>query len=208
MVSLGENILAVLQRKLPPKCKDPGTFTIPCTIGNTKFERAMLDLGASIKIMPYSIYASLYLGPLEETGIILQLANRSNAQSKGVINDVLVQVKELVFLADFYILEMEKETSPNPIPILLGRPFLKTARQKIDVHDGTLTMEFDGEVIRFNIFETMRHPSDVHSVFVVDVIESLVQQMFELTDKDGLKVALNMHPRRNELETSLVDFQL
>lgn len=72
------------------------------------------------------------------------------------MEDVLVQINELVFPADFYILEMEDELSPNPTPILLGRPFLKTARTKIDVHDGTLTMEFDGEVIRFNIFQAMR----------------------------------------------------
>lgn len=82
-VSVGENVSAVLQRKLPPKCKDPGIFTIPCTIGNTRFERCMLDLGASINVMPYSIYNSLNLDPMEETGIIIQLADRSNAYSKG-----------------------------------------------------------------------------------------------------------------------------
>ena len=59
---MGENVSAVLQKKLPPKCKDPGMFTIPCKILNNRFERAMLDLGASINVMPYSIYASLNLG--------------------------------------------------------------------------------------------------------------------------------------------------
>ena len=67
----------------------------------------MLDLGASINVMPYSIYNSLNLGPMEETGIIIQLADRSNAYPKGVMEDVLVQVNELVFPADFYILEMD-----------------------------------------------------------------------------------------------------
>ena len=190
-VSVGENVSAVLQRKLPPKCKDPGTFTIPCTIGNTRFERCMLDLGASINVMPYSIYNSLNLGPMEETGIIIQLADRSNAYPKGVMEDVLVQVNELVFPADFYILEMEDELSPNPTPILLGRPFLKTARTKIDVHDGTLTMEFDGEVIRFNIFEAMRYPSDVHSVFAMDDINTLVQDFFELSGNDSFEIAIS-----------------
>ena len=64
---------AILQKKLPPQCKDPGMFTIPCKIGNTRFEHAMLDLGAFINVMPYSIYASLNLGPLEETGVILSV---------------------------------------------------------------------------------------------------------------------------------------
>ena len=65
ILSVGENVSAIIQRKLPQKCKDPGTFTIPCIIGNQRIERAMLDLGASINVMPYSMYASLKLGPLK-----------------------------------------------------------------------------------------------------------------------------------------------
>ncbi|XP_070682432.1 uncharacterized protein [Malus domestica] len=107
VVKVSENISAVLQRKLPTKCKDPGSFTIPCVIGNNKFEHAMLDLGASINVMPYSIYASMNLGELKNDGVIIQLANRSNAYPKGVLEDVLVQVNDLVFPADFYVLEME-----------------------------------------------------------------------------------------------------
>lgn len=68
-VNVGKNVLEIIQRKLPTKCKDPGMFTIPCTIGNVRFEKAMLDSGASINIMSYSIYAYLKLGPLNETGI-------------------------------------------------------------------------------------------------------------------------------------------
>ena len=79
VVHVSENVSAILQRKLPPKCKDPGSFTIPCVIGNTKFEHAMLDLGASINVMPYSVYASMNLGELKNDGVIIQLADRSNA---------------------------------------------------------------------------------------------------------------------------------
>lgn len=170
-VSVGENVSAVLQRKLPPTCKDPGMFTIPCRIGNTRFDRAMLDLGASINVMPRSVYASLNLGSLKNTGVNIQLADRTNAYPEGVIEDVLVQVNELIFPADFYIVDMDDDTSPNPAHILLGRPFLKTARTMIDVHNGTLTMEFDGEKIQFNIYEAMRYPSDINSVFAADVID-------------------------------------
>ncbi|XP_031270531.1 uncharacterized protein LOC116128914 [Pistacia vera] len=154
-IIMGENVSAVFQRKLPPKCKDPGMFTIPCKIGNTRIERAMVDLGASINVMPRSIYVSLNLGPVKDTGVIIQLADRTNAYPEGVVEDVLVQVNELVFPTDFYILDMDDSSSPDPAPILLGRPFLNTARTKIDVHDGTLTMEFNGEVIRFNIYDVM-----------------------------------------------------
>ena len=77
------------------------TFTIPCIIGNQRIERAMFDLGTSINVMPYSIYASLNLGPLKQTGVIIQLADRSNEYLEVAIEDVLVKVNELIFLADF-----------------------------------------------------------------------------------------------------------
>ncbi|XP_062086205.1 uncharacterized protein LOC133792316 [Humulus lupulus] len=189
-VSVGQNVSAVLQKKLPPKCKDPDIFTIPCTIGNKRIERCMLDLGASMNVMSYSIYASLNLGPLEETGVIIQLADRSNAYPRGVVEDVLVKVNELVFLADFYILDMEDDSISCSTPVLLGRPFLKTARTKIDVHKGTLTMEFDGEVIRFNIFEAMRYPSDVHSFSSIDILDSLSQRILDSHGDDGLDIVL------------------
>ncbi|KAM2188226.1 hypothetical protein ACFX1R_031797 [Malus domestica] len=71
VVKVDENVSAILQRKLPPKCKDPGSFTIPCVIGKTRFESTMLDLGASINVMPYSIYASMNLGELKNDGVII-----------------------------------------------------------------------------------------------------------------------------------------
>ncbi|KAM1912167.1 hypothetical protein ACFX14_000257 [Malus domestica] len=126
VVHVSENVSAMLQRKLPPKCKDPGSFTIPCVIGNTRFDHAMLDLGASINVMPFSIYASMNLGKLKNDGVIIQLADRSNAYPKGVLEDVLVQVDHLIFPADFYVLDMEDSTHSPPSPLLLGRPFMKT----------------------------------------------------------------------------------
>ncbi|KAM2141366.1 hypothetical protein ACFX1Q_007649 [Malus domestica] len=119
VVHVNENVSVMLQRKLPPKCKDPGSFTIPCIIGNTRFEHVMLDLGASINVMPYSVYASMNLGEFKHDGVIIQLANRSNAYPKGVLEDVLVQVDHLIFPADFYVLDMEDATHSLPSSILL-----------------------------------------------------------------------------------------
>ncbi|KAL0401912.1 UNVERIFIED_CONTAM: hypothetical protein Slati_4221100 [Sesamum latifolium] len=76
-VSMGENVSSILQSKLPPKCKDPGTFSIPCQIGNIRIQNAICDLGASINVMPLAIYESLNIGPLKEMGVVLQLADRS-----------------------------------------------------------------------------------------------------------------------------------
>ncbi|CAN6559826.1 unnamed protein product [Malus baccata var. baccata] len=155
-VALSEEASAVLQRKLPPKLKDAGSFTIPCVIGGKEFGRALCDLGASINLMPYSVYESLNLGELKETKVIIQLADRSNRYPKGLLEDVLVQVNELIFPADFFVLEMEHDPMPTALPLILGRPFLRTARTKIDVYDGTLTMEIDGEIVKFRIFDAMR----------------------------------------------------
>ncbi|XP_070664544.1 uncharacterized protein [Malus domestica] len=187
VVKVSENVSAILQRKLPPKCKDPGSFTISCVIGNNRFEHAMLDLGASINAMPYSIYASMNLGELKKDGVIIQLADRSNVYPKGVLEDVLVQVNQLIFPADFYVLDMEDLDHSPTLPILLGRPFMKTARTKIDVYNGTLTMEFDGEVIKFNISETMKFPNDDHSCFAIDIVDSLAQGYFDDLKDDALE---------------------
>ncbi|CAN6697891.1 unnamed protein product [Malus baccata var. baccata] len=187
VVKVGENVSAILQRKLPPKCKDPGSFTIPCVIGNTRFESAMLDLGASINVMPYSIYASMNLGALKNDGVIIQLADRSNAYPKGVLEDVLVQVNHLVFPADFYVLEMDESDHAPSLPILLGRPFMKTARTKIDVYSGTLSMEFDGEVVNFNLSDSIKYPSEDHSCFSIDIIDSLAQGYLDDLNDDVLE---------------------
>ena len=184
---MGENISTILQHKLPPKCKDPGMFTIPCKIGNTRFECAMCDLGASINVMPKSIFDTIHIGELKTTRVIIQLA------PDGVIEDVLVQVDGLLFPADFYVLDMGNRSSTNSVPILLGRPFLKIARTKIDVHEGALTMEFDGQVIKFSILDAMKYPDNCHPLYVVDVVDPIVQDIFDFSFTDGLKIALEKH---------------
>ncbi|CAN6685855.1 unnamed protein product [Malus baccata var. baccata] len=202
VVKVGENVAAILQRKLPPKCKDPGSFTIPWVIGNTRFESAMLDLGASINVMPYSIYASMNLGALKNDGVIIQLADRSNVYPKGVLEDVLVQVNHLVFPADFYVLEMDESDHGLALPILLGRPFMKTARTKIDVYSGTLSMEFDGEVVNFNLSDSIKYPSEDHSCFSIDIIDSLAQGYLDDLNDDVLEKVIT---RGMELKTKGAD---
>ncbi|KAJ9186920.1 hypothetical protein P3X46_002437 [Hevea brasiliensis] len=152
----------------------------------------MADLGASINVMSNSIFQTLNLGPLKETSVIIKLANHSNVYPLGVVEDVLVQVGELIFPADFYILDMEDSvpTSKSAL-ILFERPFLKTAKTKIDVDDGTLTMEFDGETVKFNIFDAMKYPADDHSVFSIDVVDTIVQDVFDLSMEDELEVVIS-----------------
>ncbi|XP_074313891.1 uncharacterized protein LOC141649090 [Silene latifolia] len=130
-VKVNEHVSAMFQRKLPTKCSDPGMFTIPCIIGNTKIKKAMLDLGGSINVMPYSLYQFMKLGPLHDTSVVIQLADRLNVYPKGIIEDVLVLVDNLIFPAGFYVLDMEHDK--HAAHIMLGWPFLKTASTTIDV---------------------------------------------------------------------------
>ncbi|XP_022024088.1 uncharacterized protein LOC110924382 [Helianthus annuus] len=129
-IKVSENISAVLQKRLPPKCKDPGVFTVPCKLGNITVPRAMLDLGASINVLPYSIFKTFNVGPLKRTGVVIQLADRSIVRPKGVLEDILVQVNELVFPAHFYVLDMEDDDTPHSSSILLGRPFFENRKNK------------------------------------------------------------------------------
>ncbi|CAM8962665.1 unnamed protein product [Rhodiola kirilowii] len=174
---MSRNVSAVIQRKVPPKCGDPGTYTIPCTIGNIRIENCMLDLGASINVLPYSIYYFLRIGPLEPAGLTIQLVDRSCKQPEGKIKDVLVQVGELVFPADFYVLKMESSGPTYHAPILLGRPFLKTSKMKIDCDSGTLSMEVEGEVFSFDNFRAMKHPMEYEAVHALDTLDDLVQEV-------------------------------
>ncbi|KAL5572989.1 hypothetical protein UlMin_022586 [Ulmus minor] len=122
-VMLTEECSAILQRKLPQKLKDPGSFPIPCTIGDFEFDKVLCDLGASINLMPLSIFRKLGLGEVKPTTVTLQLADRSIKHPRGIIEDVLVKVDKFIFPADFIVLDMEED---REVPLILGRPFLAT----------------------------------------------------------------------------------
>ena len=136
-VALSEECSAILQKKLPPKLKDPGSFTIPCAIGDAVFEKALCDLGVSSNLMPMLIFKKLNLGEACLTTVTLQLANRSLTHPCSIIEDVLVKVDKFIFLADFIILDMEED---KEVPIILGRPFLAIGRALIDVQKGELRL--------------------------------------------------------------------
>ena len=109
VVNLIATCRAVIQRSLQVKMKDPGSFTIPCTIGKYEFKKAICDSGANINLMPLSVVKRLSLGELTPTIIILQMADRSMAQPEGVLEDVLVKVGKFIFLMDFVVMKMEED---------------------------------------------------------------------------------------------------
>ncbi|XP_061373995.1 uncharacterized protein LOC133316280 [Gastrolobium bilobum] len=121
---------AIIQKKLPPELKESGSFSISIEIGNIDVGKSLCDLGASINLMPLSICKALGIHELKPTKVSLQLAERSIRRPDRIFEDVLVKIDKFIFPADFTILDMEEDAE---IPLLLGRPFLATARAIIDV---------------------------------------------------------------------------
>ncbi|XP_024164090.1 uncharacterized protein LOC112171087 [Rosa chinensis] len=114
--------MCFLERRLPPKLGDPGFFTVPCTIRLRNFDKALLDLGASINPMPYEVYKTLTLEDIKPVKIRLQMADRSVVYPRGVVEDVLVKIDEILVPADFVVLDMEPlSNDSDELPIILGR---------------------------------------------------------------------------------------
>ncbi|XP_017420343.1 uncharacterized protein LOC108330370 [Vigna angularis] len=116
------NCSAIIQKLLPPKLKDPGSFTIPCTIGNISVGKAIIDLGASINLMPLSMFEKVEGLELKPTRMTLQLAHRSLKYPYGVAKDVIMKVDKFMFPVDFVIMEMEEDVN---VPLILGRHFMR-----------------------------------------------------------------------------------
>ena len=132
-VFLTGQVSAIIQSKNPVKYKDPGSLTISVNIGGTCIEKSFLDLGASVNLLPYSVYKQLGFGELKPTNITLSLADRSVKIPKGIVEDVLVKVDKFYYPVDFVVLDTEPiENGPNHVPIILGRPFLATSNAIIN----------------------------------------------------------------------------
>ena len=148
---LTEQVSAIIQSKNPVKYKDPGSSTISVNIGGTC--KALLDLGASVNLLPYSVYKQLGLGELKPTNITLSLADQSVKIPKGIVEDVLVKVDKFYYPVDFVVLDTEPIASgPNHVPIILGRPILATANAIINCRNGVMQLTFGNMTLELNIF--------------------------------------------------------
>ncbi|XP_021865769.2 uncharacterized protein [Spinacia oleracea] len=152
-VALTEECSAMLQNKSPPKLKDPGSFSIPCHIGALFIDKALCDLGASVSVIPLSIYKKLNMGELKCTTITLQMADHSIKYPLGVLEDVPVRVGKFYIPVDFVVLDIAED---NQIPIILGRPFLHTAGAVIDVKKGKLTLTVGDDKVAFSLSHEMK----------------------------------------------------
>ena len=154
VVNLTATCSAVIKKNLPEKMKDPGSFTIPCIIGEFEFQKALCDSGANINLMPLSVARKLSLGELTPTTVTLQMADRTMEKPEGVIEAVLVKVGKFIFPVDFIILDMEEDSQ---VPLLLGRLFLATGAALIDMQKGVLTLKVREEAADFNLPQSLKN---------------------------------------------------
>nr|GFD20806.1 reverse transcriptase domain-containing protein [Tanacetum cinerariifolium] len=137
---LNENCSAVVLKKLPEKLGDPGRFLIPCDFTGFDNCLAIADLGASINLMPLSIWK-----------MVLELADRTISKPTGVAENVFVKIGKFYFLADFIILDFVADLR---VPLILGRPLLSTAHALIDVYEGEISLRHDDQSLTLKCGDT------------------------------------------------------
>lgn len=181
-IFLTKQVSVIIQNNAIPKYKDPDSPTISCVIGNFRVEQALLNLGVSMNLLPYSVYEQLGLGELKPTTITLQLVDHSVQISRGVVEDVLVQVDKFCFPVNFIVLDTHHVLNvSSQIPVILGSPFLPTSNALINCRSGVPKLSFGNMILELNIFNIYKQPRDDDEVQEVNLIETLVQNQFNLS---------------------------
>nr|GFD06914.1 reverse transcriptase domain-containing protein [Tanacetum cinerariifolium] len=173
---MNEHCSAVILNKLPRKLGDPGKFLIPCEFPGMDECLALADLGASINLMPLSVWEGLSVPELTPTCMTLKLANRLVSKPIGIAKDISFKVGVFHFPADFVVVDFE----PDPrVPLILERCFLKTSRALIDVHKGELTLRIGNEAITYNLDQAVRYSANYNQMTAskIDVVEEYSQEV-------------------------------
>nr|GEZ13048.1 reverse transcriptase domain-containing protein [Tanacetum cinerariifolium] len=200
---LNEHCSTVLLKKFPKKLGDPGKFLIPCDFPGMAEFLALADLGASINLMPLSVWNKLYLSDFSPTYMTLELVDRSISHPVGVFEDVFIKVGTFHFPADFVVVEFDADPR---VPLILWRSFLKTERALVDVLKGKLTLRVGKEAITFNLDQTSRYSSNYNDMAAnrIDVIDMACEDDFILEEVDAF-LALEDDPTSLEVDQSYVD---
>ncbi|XP_038891580.1 uncharacterized protein LOC120080969 [Benincasa hispida] len=209
VITLTQECNALVSNSLTKKQKDPGSFTVPCLIRGLDVEHALCNLGASINLMPLSIFKKLGISEAQHTSITLQLADRTIKYLEGKIEDVLVKVDNFIFPVDFIILDYEVD---KEIPIILGHLFLTAGKVLINVHKRELTMRVDNQEVKFNVLNALKFPdSEECQLNSIELpVEEVTQVCEVLTLEESMKepepLSLSeqqMKPTRPSLEEPL-----
>ena len=199
---LTEQVSAIIQSKTPVKYKDPGSPTISVNIGGTCIDKALLDFGAIVNLLPYSVYKQLGLGELKPTNITLSLVDQSVKIPKGIVEDVLVKVDKLYYPMDFVVLDTEPIASgPNHVPIILGRQFLATSNAIINCRNAVMQLTFGNMTLELNIF----HLNNKHKLMEDD--KQGTDEVYSIVQNAGKPKALNLQAELVDQDEA-VDWEL
>ncbi|XP_010549179.1 PREDICTED: uncharacterized protein LOC104820434 [Tarenaya hassleriana] len=169
-VSLNTECSALIQHELPPKQADPGSFSIPCKLGNVSIDKALCDLGASVSLLPLSIFKKLNVGELKPTRMALQLTDRSVKFPAGILEDVPLKVGNFFVPVDFVVLDMDEDS------------------------------RIGDETVEFTLDQNLKQPSVMESSYFIDMIKVLTEEVFDqLQDRDPLKMIL-LNPEKTDKE--------
>ncbi|XP_010424841.1 PREDICTED: uncharacterized protein LOC104710010 [Camelina sativa] len=162
---------------MPAKCGDPRAFTLPCIIGDFKFNNCLCDLGASVSLMPLSVATRLGLYSFKPTQVkILVLVDRSTRHPEGVLENLPMQIGNFYIPTDFIVLKLDEESQER---IMLGRPFLATAGAMINVREGKIDLHMDDLVLRFNLERVAKKPTIDGQTLWIDTIEEIADEISE-----------------------------
>ena len=157
------HVSSILSNQVPVKYKDPGCPTISRVKGDTFIDKSLLNLGATVNLLPLSVYQALGLCELNDTSIKLQLTDRSVKTPKGIIKNVLIKVGDFAFPIDFVVLETEPvKNLKNQIPIILGRPFLATSNALINYRNGSMKLTFGNMTIDLKVLNIANQSNDLY----------------------------------------------
>ncbi|GKB15968.1 reverse transcriptase domain-containing protein [Tanacetum coccineum] len=183
---LSDESFAILQNKVPPKLGDPRSFLIPCNFNETFSCNALAELGASINLMPYSLYAKISLETLKPTKMSVRLADQSFQYPVAIAKNMLVKVGKFIFPVDFIILKMEEDSK---VSLYLGRHFLHTADAVIQVKQKQLNLRVGTERMVFNIDSAIKHSYLTDDTcFRIDVIDEILEEDFDALLDEGSKI--------------------
>nr|GEV49975.1 reverse transcriptase domain-containing protein [Tanacetum cinerariifolium] len=209
-IPLNENCSAMLLKKLPGKLRDLGKFLIPCDFPRMNVCHALADPGASINLIPLSIWKKPSLPELTPTRMTLDLADRSITHPKGVAEDVFVKVGKFHFSTDFVVVDFEADPR---VPLILGRSFLRTGRALIDVYGEEITFRVNDEAVTFNLNQTMRYSSTyddlaVNRIDIINVAREYAQEILGFSKKSsGGNPTSTSEPTNSDSSHSLNPFE-
>ncbi|GKF54787.1 putative reverse transcriptase, RNA-dependent DNA polymerase [Tanacetum coccineum] len=152
---------------MPSEIADAGSFILPYTIGNHSMSNALADIGASISVMPYSLFERLGLGSLKPIKMTIKMADRSMQSPKRIIENVLVKISNFVFPVDFVVLDIMEDEN---VPIILCRPILATAHTKIDVYGKKISLGVGNDQVVFNI-NKKKSPAFISPICVINELD-------------------------------------